>query len=344
LSAETDPSEAWRLLFVAITRARQKLYLTHHEQDDSGRIVKPLELDFFDGKLSQVQPRRLNLKQPDPAWNSQLVKPTADLKTLLRERLANYQLNATALNSYTNLEYAGPEMFLLNNLLRFPSAKSASAEFGSAVHETLRQVYQHFLQRSAKMPILEVQKIFTNNLTARRLAKTDLDFYLKKGLDLLPIYLKWAKFSQHQIPEQNLSARLGLVNLTGKLDLLSVDRSTKTITVIDYKTGAPFDKFDSGTKFKTHGYKQQLMFYKLLIENSAAYSGFRVELGRLDFVEPIEGVIKSLELHYSDTEMAEFRHLVEIVWHNIQNLIFPDTSSYERNLRGSLKFEQDLLK
>lgn len=37
---------------------------------------------------------------------------------------------------------------------------------------------------------------------------------------------------------------------------------------------------------KIHKYEQQLYFYKILIENSPEFAGFKVEKGVLEFVEP----------------------------------------------------------
>jgi hypothetical protein len=134
------------------------------------------------------------------------------------------------------------------------------------------------------------------------------------------------------------------MTLTGNLDLLQIDKKSKKITVFDYKTGAPFDKFDSGAKFKTHGYKQQLMFYKLLLANAPEFTDYQIEQGILHFIEPVENKIKTLSLNYNDTDQTEFVKLLEVIWQNIQNLTFPDVAAYEKNLKGSLQFEKDLLK
>lgn len=343
ISADHDENELWRLLFVAITRAKSRLFLTHHLFDDKGKSLKPLEFDSFTDQTIEIDAQKTNLKKPDPSWNTELVKPNSNLKELLADTLINYKLNATAINSFINLEYAGPEFFLLNNLLRFPSAKSANAEFGSAIHNTLKSAHNFFIKNNNKIPINEAQKIFKIDLASRNLILTDYKFFLKKGLDLLETYLDWVDFNKQQIAEQKITSKLGDMTLNGNLDLIQIDKKMKTIIVFDYKTGSPFDKFDSGLKFKTHGYKQQLMFYKLLIENSAEYEGYSVDLGIIHFVEPLDDGIKTLSLEYNESELKEFTELIHIIWQHIQNLEFPDVSKYENNLRGSLNFEKDLL-
>ena len=42
-------------------------------------------------------------------------------------------------------------------------------------------------------------------------------------------------------------------------------------------------------------------------------------------------------------ELAEFRTLIQAVWHHIMALDFTDTSVYEPTLKGILAFEQDII-
>ena len=193
------------------------------------------------------------------------------------------------------------------------------------------------------MPVSQACSIFTADLTARHLSNTDHEFYLNKGKNLIETFLHSVEFDNNQVVEQKITVKLEDMTLTGNLDLLQIDKKAKTITVFDYKTGAPFDKFDSGTKFKTHGYKQQLMFYKLLLDNTPEYTGYKIEQGIIHFVEPIDGSIKTICLHYSESDIEEFTNLIKIIWKHIQNLNFPDVSKYEKNLRGSMQFEKDLI-
>jgi len=97
-------------------------------------------------------------------------------------------------------------------------------------------------------------------------------------------------------------------------------------------------------KIKLHKYRQQLLFYKLLVEHSRDYSNYSVIEGRLAFVEPNKtGEICGLELTFDTEELARFRTLIGKVWKHIIELDLPDTSSYEPTYKGLLAFEQDLL-
>jgi hypothetical protein len=117
--------------------------------------------------------------------------------------------------------------------------------------------------------------------------------------------------------------------------------------VTDYKTGSPSCNWSGKTeyeKIKLHKYKQQLLFYKLLVEHSRDYRGYTVDTGILQFVEPNRsGDIISLESILGNDDLAHFTQLIEAVWKRIISLDLPDISSYEVTLKGILKFEQDLI-
>ena len=138
---------------------------------------------------------------------------------------------------------------------------------------------------------------------------------------------------------------VGDAKLTGSLDL--VDIRDKTITVTDYKTGSPSRDWKGKSDFekiKLHKYRQQLMFYQLLVENSRDYSKYTFDGGVLQFVEPDHtGKIHALEDHFSSTDMARFRSLVLGVWQSIMTLDFPDISQYGDSYKDILAFEQEVI-
>ena len=64
------------------------------------------------------------------------------------------------------------------------------------------------------------------------------------------------------------------IPLTGKIDRIKIDKLSRTITIIDYKTGRPQPKWVNTPKLLK--YKQQLYFYKILIESSRRFKGYTV--------------------------------------------------------------------
>jgi len=332
--------ENLRLIFVAITRAKHRLFISSTKK----RSKKGENLTILPvlGEITtrQIASESSPQEKAEIAWNAKFTEVNKDLREVLAPRLADYKLNATAVNSFTNLEYAGPQAFLLNNLLRFPSAKTPAADYGTAVHNTLQNVITRCNSENVKVESEKVKKTFEEELKKMHMMEVDYNFYLKKGQDLLPKFVEKFESSQSQQTEQVFNAQLGDVRLTGKLDLIEIDEKTKTINVVDFKTGEGFREFNKG-KIKTHTYFQQLMFYKVLVENSTNRPGYKLGTATLYFVEDEEN--GKLEIDFGHYNEAEFAKLISTIWEHIMKLDFPDVSQYKPNLAGTLEFEKSLL-
>ena len=117
--------------------------------------------------------------------------------------------------------------------------------------------------------------------------------------------------------------------------------------ISDYKTGKTSPNWsgkDEYDRIKLHKYKQQLMFYKLLVENSRNWHDYRVDEATLHFIEPAQnGEIYILNTTFNDSEMKQFKELLLAVWKHIIILDLPDISKYDKSLKGILAFEQDLV-
>ncbi len=83
---------------------------------------------------------------------------------------------------------------------------------------------------------------------------------------------------------------------------MDIDHKARTIIVTDYKTGKASHTWNGKTeyeKIKLHHYELQLLFYKLLIENSRQYANYTVTGGVIEFVEPDErGEVVGLSYAY----------------------------------------------
>lgn len=278
---------------------------------------------------------------------------TGGLYDLLAPQLEAFKLSATALNNFLDVTRGGPQLFLLNNLLHFPKAKAPAASYGTAVHYTLQQAHTHLTATGEHKPLEDSLHDFEQALARERLSAQDHQFYLQKGSTDVPIFLTSGVLPMTPSQKAEVSfrwqdVRLGEARLTGSLDLLDADQSKHTITVTDYKTGRPatsWNRGDDHTKLKLHHYRQQLLFYKLLVEHATIYSGFSVTQGQLAFIEPTKGgesIVLPLDITASE-DLTRTERLVRAVWTHIMALDFPDTSSYSADLAGVLAFEETLL-
>jgi DNA helicase II / ATP-dependent DNA helicase PcrA len=363
--AGADDDERLRLLFVAMTRARSQLYMVSHDSDYGGKAHPRLAylnehgdespllpaamqkiLPVDDGKAGQIEPNTSSLS----AFWSQRHTDNLDessLRELLADRLQRYQLSPTHVGSFTDIERQGPQYFLLNTLLRFPSAPIPAGAFGNAIHETLQWIHQQNKSSGQLPQTATINKIFAKRLASQGLNPEQTEHYLQRGQNALLAYLNQRQDSfkptnQHEYNFRSEGVTLGEVRLGGKIDKLVIDPEQKTIEIVDFKTGKPSQKWYSDTKL--HRYRQQLYLYKALVEGSNTFKDYRVTAAYLEFVEPDEqGNINILHLDFNAEEEKHIQALAKAIWQQIHSLDIPDISNYPATLAGIKQFEQDLI-
>ena len=95
---------------------------------------------------------------------------------------------------------------------------------------------------------------------------------------------------------------------------------------------------------KLYKYRRQLIFYKILVENSRDYNTYTVNEGALEFLEPDkQGRIHDLVAEITEEETERTKRLIEVVYGKIIALDLPDTSGYMEGWGGIRQFEDDLL-
>lgn len=346
--------ERLRLFYVAMTRAKRQLTMSFSKLDDSGRST--LLASFLSEREPQLIPDGPDTdelaKTAEIAWFQPLIQPNQTLHDILRPTLANYKLSATHLNTFLDVTNGGPQTFLMNNLLHFPSAKSTAASYGSAIHATLQQAHVHLIATGEHKPLEDILHDFEANLTKERLDALDYATYLQKGSEQLQAYLteRSHTFVSTQKAELDFRSQEVVVDdarLTGLIDVVNLNTEAKQVVVSDYKTGKPIVGGKATTdyeKVKLHKYRQQLMFYKLLVEASRDYHTYEVTKGCLEFIEPsTSGAIECMEFTFDKDEMERFKRLIGVVWRHIVTLDLPDISNFEQSYKGLLAFEEALL-
>lgn len=350
--------ERLRLFFVAMTRAERHLTISFSRHSSAGKETLPASflaaVNLTPEKYDIVHTTDTIKEELETLWYQPLIDlhPRATMAELLAPTLERYRLSATHVGAFLDVTRGGPQGFLLNHLLRFPSAKSAQAAYGTAVHAALQRAHQYLTATGRHRAVEDILHDYEELLTDQYLPPHEYDLYLEKGSASLQAFLEqhYADFTSSQKPELDFSAehvRVGEVHLTGKLDVVDIDKESKTIRVMDYKTGKPASDWKGKTdyeKAKLHRYRQQLLFYKLLVEHSSSYGSYTVERGILQFVEPdLRGIVPAIDASFTREEVEEFTRLIEKIWQHITTLDLPDTSGYSQDFAGILAFERDLL-
>lgn len=333
-----------RLMYVALTRAKTSITISGYYLDHSGKdvalcstiaSVQPFKKIDQKGVGALIGVIEENLRWPQLG--------TGQEKAILAARLENFNLNVTHLLHFLDVQHGGPQYFKERHLLQLPELKTPHQAFGTAVHAALRSA--QYQANTNRFSLAAATKEFAVALSDEQLMPVEHKRQLAKGKQLLRRLFEDLGYS---LPVGSLAEyrlrdiSLGSARLSGALD--RVDAAEKAIKIVDYKTGRPlgsFDTKDQNQMLKAHRHKMQLIFYALLLE---AKDGPAAKIsGEMVYVEASK--IKSLSRAYipSSDDKARLAQLIEAVWRRIQNLDFPDTSSYSPDLAGAKAFEAYLI-
>lgn len=358
-SADND-DDFLRLFFVAVTRAKRDLFVTYYEQDDKSKQVEKLK--YLVGLEDLIQPQELSntfsVQKQLELWvqsSCNIKYSITNEKEWLRPHLEKYTLSVTHLNNFLDVSKGGPQLFLEQNLLRFPQSKPISSRYGSAMHAAMSDFFLLY-RKTGQLPGLNtLLEYYNTHLVVQRLSKKDFEDYLYRGNKALTTFynLKHPEFRLKTYVEFDF-ARQGVTIedalITGKIDqMIESSEDNQELVVIDLKTGKPSFQWkgkEDREKIKLENYRRQLVFYKLLVENSKQFAGQKyVKRGGLLFMEPDKDTqsIVDLMLEISKPEVDEVVELIRIVWKRINNLDFPDTSQYSQDYKGNMRFKDDLL-
>lgn len=355
--------ERLRLFYVALTRAKEQLYLMNYRANYAGKAMTRLKYLSETAEEDMVyspllpKPHQKVLPAGDGAnpitelkayWQErhEAAITQKEFRALLKARLERFRLSPTHVTSFIDLEKQGPAYFFMNTILRFPRAPTPTGEFGNAMHETLEWLHRQAKQAGKIPATSSVLKQFSRRLQGKRLNEQDTRLFLERGNLSLRAYLAQRTHTISPNDEvefnfRNEGAFIGQCHLSGKIDKMIVDAQTKTIVIVDYKTGKSYSRWIHDSKL--HRYRHQLYLYKTLIEKSHSWQGYTVTDAYLEFVEPDEnGRIQELHLVFDEQEQRQIEQLALNIWQRIQNLEIPDTSEYSQTLKGIEDFENDL--
>jgi DNA helicase II / ATP-dependent DNA helicase PcrA len=343
--AGNNKDERIRLFYVAMTRAKKNLYLTSYEKKTNGRDVK--KLDF----LSQIKEEKKKQEIDDKAIEMSLnylnlISVYKSKKSLLLPLVKEYKLSATGFNKFLNVVDAGPEKFFEEDVLRFPQRKTTYVSYGTAFHNLLREIYRILKKEKRILSENEMFHILKIFLEKERLPEKDFLQLAKKGKKEVRFFYRnrIKDFQEEDVIEKNFKNQSCFVKnipITGKIDRIRIKGDK--IDIFDYKTGKPLTSFnekEERKKIKAWQYKNQLIFYKLLIESSSDFSNYIVDYGFLDFITTKENSTLVLKIEKKDVERV--KNLIEIVGEKIFSLEIPSIFNKKR-FKEIKDFEDQLL-
>jgi DNA helicase-2/ATP-dependent DNA helicase PcrA len=335
-----------RLMYVAATRAKRSLLVSSYYTDATGKEL--LAAPFVRIALPAATVTGSEADDPITVLETALLWPrleTKNEKALLKDRLQDYSLSVSALLEFLNTATGGPQAFFEKHLLRLPAAQSARMGYGNAIHAAMETAQR--LTNSGQFNLETVLDRYEAALGEQYLPPPEYERYLPHGEDVLhELFLaKGYTLPQNAYAEWELSGlELGPARIGGIIDRLHVSGNTLTIT--DYKTGKPLTSFETRDRtkaIKAWKHTTQLAFYSLLAARSRRFGRYSDVRGEMVYVEAENA--KDLIRPYTaaSDELERLTKIVAAVWQHINELNFPDTSAYSKDMHGIDSFIEDLL-
>ena len=316
-----------RLFYVAMTRAKDNLYLSFPEKDDNGKdtmetmFVSEIGDEYKNFvKHATNKPKLKNLLLDELNINNSFT-PTG--KDYVTDILKNFVLSPTTFNSYRLC----PHCFFLKNVVKIPEYMDESASYGSAIHESIAH-FQNKFKRTRKLPDENyLTSNFSEVLRKKLVDKDKFKEFEQFGKNSLKIFYenKVEKLKSTSLSEVNFSPykiKIDDVPVKGKIDRIDfVVDGQDEISVIDYKTGK---HNSSKVSAQNKGdYYTQLLFYTLLVKNHPKYN-WRVKNLELCYIDPDgEGKMqKDIRIEISDDDLKWMQAEIKEVYNSIMSLDF----------------------
>ncbi len=217
-------AEERRLLYVAMTRARLRLYLTRASHYEGGRRWRDSR---FLAEVGSAGARTV-VEREVPASLRPAPKPFP------QRGEGDIVLSYSAIAAYRDC----PKQYWYRYVQRLPAAQSAEAVQGVILHEVLRRAGEE-RQRGKKVTAALLRSLHTDVWGSTGFPDPlRAPTFMRNGAQQLEAYRKRGGFdSKSEYLEQPFSAGLDGWTLRGVID--RVDRTDSGWRILDYKTGRP---------------------------------------------------------------------------------------------------------
>jgi DNA helicase-2/ATP-dependent DNA helicase PcrA len=333
---EDDDADERNVFYVALTRAKQGVFITLAKTGRDGKEILPTQFiaEMNEHVLSPLDVSRY--EKYIAAHPEMEFAPPAEKKPELHDKefldaIFNEQgLSPTALNNYLTC----PWQYFYRNLIRIPEAPNKSLAFGTAVHAALRSYFDAMDAGDDKGKEFFISR-FEEELVRQPIPQDEYDDALLRGRKVLAAYYDnyhdaWGSSKgENEVKVDGVEA--GDIKVNGKIDRIVFVPGSKDVIVIDYKTGQPKSRneLEGNTKNAKGDYKRQLTFYKLLLMKQGTHD---MKEGTIDFIQADErGKFHRESFDISDGEVKVLEAQIGEVAKEIRNLAFWDRIPHEND-------------
>lgn len=266
-----DVRDNRRLFYVALTRAKKHVALVVPDIDSAGSELLPLgflqELNAECIEHTQLQA----INNPIEHITSNKVATQTRLQEYIQTVVAEKGLSVTALNHFIEC----PSKFIYKSILKLPEIPHPSSEKGNAMHLAMDRVWKSS-NKSVENIQEQIEGSIREYMSTSLLKKFERDTAQAELLKYTPSIAVslHSHFNQegNVFSEHWVEAECG-IKIHGKLDAI-VDRGND-VFVFDYKTKGKMsiNEIKGETKNSEGNYFRQLVFYRILLEESGKYKG-----------------------------------------------------------------------
>ncbi len=297
-TAGYDPSKAHlqeerRLFYVAVTRAKERLYLTCAKSYEGLKREKRPSIFFTEaseymGDLGQLDTDKKVKTHMFEDIEIMLREKEAEEKIVLVDTIKSSSRNGfyasySALSSY---EWC-PKKYAYSSIYKIRTPQNASLAFGITIHNVLKELYERLIQAKSSFegmvdyPDLQfVKRTYEKKwVSAGYDTREHEQRRKKKGLKLLTNYYEnfYSKDENPLFLEMSFKYNIDDIVLRGQIDRVDLlgtdDNGKKIVRVIDYKTGT--------IKKEKYQDNLQLSLYVIFLEQQ----GYKVQEATYFYVE-----------------------------------------------------------
>ncbi|MCX6800482.1 MAG: UvrD-helicase domain-containing protein [Candidatus Falkowbacteria bacterium] len=271
--------EERRLFYVAITRAKDVLYLTNARDYGGARDKKPSKFIEEAGVINSSVLQRQGLEVKDNQFDINKLELMRDIESYKNPKgkveTIKYEIPSRFSFSQIAAFENCPLQYKYNFILHIPIAEKPNFQFGRLMHDTLKNFLAPLMINTISQgnlfgtdtipPKLELKNLlkFYNErwVNSGYASVEDREAYKQKGIDILKGFFNNLEINgQPKVValEKSFMLKVKDISLRGAIDRVD-ELSDGTLEIIDYKTGNPKEVLLADDK-------RQLLIYKIALE------------------------------------------------------------------------------
>jgi DNA helicase II / ATP-dependent DNA helicase PcrA len=335
--------EKRRLLYVAMTRAKAKLYMVdvlEEKKDGTSKNKFKSELPIVSHEFHLQTPdiqaivlgKSYQINEADYLRFEAVNQTHLDIKDekifenqFIENRIQNFSLSHSSINTYLEC----PQKFFIEKIISIPSESSLAMSLGNFYHQVLEKYFNQYEAQKSLPSLDELLTIARQDVFTFKHFMTEFEFRdIQKAMETnLPIlYEQYIKdFNcDNLVMEGGFEAQLGTAHINGKLDKWY--RTGTEIFIADFKTGKLSNSKKNG---KLKPYKEDSELDKSTATVDELYGGnhwrqammyfilakakFQIEEIRevkFVFIIPENNQIESVSFTPNDTDETYLKNLI----------------------------------